>query len=141
MRDTTTDVEPQAVSPVSSSTPHSHSTTHAASSGTASPESQYSVHHASHGHEHPHDWTYIKIAIVLAVVTALEVATYYLEDRLGSALIPSLMVMMVVKFYLVARWFMHLKFDSPLFSKLFAVSMLTATVVYVAALAALEFWN
>ncbi|MDE0066194.1 MAG: cytochrome C oxidase subunit IV family protein [Acidimicrobiaceae bacterium] len=92
-------------------------------------------------HEHPSDWAYVKIALILAVITAVEVFTYF-ETVLdwGSFLIPSLLIMMVIKFWLVATWFMHLKFDNPIFSKMFVGGLLLAVGVYVAALAAFEFW-
>ena len=40
------------------------------------------------------------------------------------------MVMMVFKFFYVAAWFMHLRFDSPLFTKFFVTGLVLATVVY-----------
>lgn len=98
-------------------------------------------HEHDHEHEHPSDWDYVKIALILAAITAVEVFTYF-ETVLnwGSFLIPSLLIMMVVKFWLVATWFMHLKFDNPIFSKMFVGGLLLAVSVYVAALAAFEFW-
>ena len=92
----------------------------------------------AHGHGHPTDWAYTKIAVVLAAVTALEVSTYFLD--FGPALVPSLMFMMVLKFYLVATWFMHLRFDSRLFAKMFTAGLFLAVGVYVVALAAFEVW-
>ena len=93
------------------------------------------------GHDHPSDWAYVKIAVVLAAVTALEVFTYFRSVvDWGAALVPSLLVMMVVKFYLVATWFMHLRFDSRLFSKMFVAGLVLAVAVYIATLAAFEFW-
>ncbi len=92
-------------------------------------------------HDHPSDWAYVKIALILGVITAVEVFTYF-ESVFdwGSFLIPSLLIMMVVKFWLVATWFMHLKFDNPIFSKMFVGGLLLAVGVYVAALTAFEFW-
>ena len=91
-------------------------------------------------HDHPGDRKYVEIAIILAVLTALEVATYFFEEELGDALIPILMVLMVVKFFMVAAWFMHLRFDSRLFSKLFVSGLVLAAAVYVVMLTAFEFW-
>lgn len=92
-------------------------------------------------HDHPSDWAYVKIAAILGAITAVEVFTYF-ESVVdwGDALIPSLMVMMVIKFWLVATWFMHLKFDNPIFGRLFVGGIVLAVGVYVAALAAFEFW-
>ncbi len=91
-------------------------------------------------HEHPSDAKYVQIALILAVITAAEVLTYYVEDALGPALIPILMVMMVVKFVIVASWFMHLRFDSSLLTRIFYAGLVLAFLVYIAALAAFEFW-
>jgi cytochrome c oxidase subunit 4 len=92
-------------------------------------------------HAHPSDWAYVKIAVVLGLVTALEVSTYFSSVvDWGDALIPSLMIMMVLKFYLVVMWFMHLKFDSPLFMKMFVGGLILAVGVYVATLTVFEFF-
>lgn len=91
-------------------------------------------------HDHPSDGKYIKVALVLAVLTALEVATFYVEDELGSLLIPLLLIMMVVKFFIVAAWFMHLRFDSRLFTRVFVAGLLLAVGVYVGFLATFEFF-
>ena len=64
-------------------------------------------------HEHPSDLHYVKIALILAVLTALEVA--HLLHRGGRA--PQLLVivlfpLMIIKFGTVIMYFMHLKFDN-----------------------------
>jgi len=101
------------------------------------------MHDEAHegGHSHPSDWAYVKIALILAGLTALEVFTYF-ESVVdwGAALVPSLIVMMIVKFYLVATWFMHLRFDSKLFGRMFSTGLVLAVGVYVITLAAFEFW-
>ena len=91
-------------------------------------------------HEHPSDAKYMQIAAILAFVTALEVGTYFVEMP-GAVLIPLLMVMMVYKFFYVAAWFMHLRFDSPLFTKFFVTGLVLATVVYGVLLTVFEFWH
>jgi cytochrome c oxidase subunit IV len=93
------------------------------------------------GHAHPSDRSYVGIALILAVITAAEVATFYLEDELGSILIPALIVMMIVKFAMVAGWFMHLRFDSNLFTRLFVSGILLAVAVYLGTLAAFEYFS
>jgi cytochrome c oxidase subunit 4 len=98
-------------------------------------------HTVDEAHHHPSDWAYVKIAVILATITALEVSTYFSSVLdWGDALIPMLLIMMVVKFYLVVMWFMHLKFDTPIFKTLFAGGLLLAAVIYIATLAAFEFW-
>ena len=54
---------------------------------------------------------------------------------------PVLLVMMVVKFAMVAGWFMHLKFDSNLFTRLFVSGLVLAVFVYLGMLAAFEFFS
>ncbi len=90
---------------------------------------------------HPSDWEYVKVAAVLGLITAVEVFTYF-ESVLdwGAFLIPSLLVMMVVKFWLVARMFMHLKNDGPVVSRFFASGLSLAVTVYIIALLAFNFW-
>ena len=89
-------------------------------------------------HMHPSDWKYVQIAIILALLTAAEVATYYIDT--GPLEIPILITLMIVKFVLVAMWFMHLKFDSPLFTRTFVAGLAMAVVVYIAVLSTFEFW-
>lgn len=93
------------------------------------------------GHAHPSDRSYVGIALILAIITAAEVATFYLEEELGSWLIPALLVMMVVKFAMVAGWFMHLRFDSNLFTRLFVSGLVLALAVYIGTLAAFEYFS
>jgi cytochrome c oxidase subunit IV len=93
------------------------------------------------GHAHPSDRSYVGIALILALITAAEVGTFYLEEELGSILIPALLVMMVVKFAMVAGWFMHLRFDSTLFTRMFVSGVVLAVTVYLAMLAAFEFFS
>ena len=89
-------------------------------------------------HHHPGDLLYIQIAIILAAITAVEVLTYFVD--FGAFQTPSLLIMMVVKFALVAMFFMHLKFDNKLFSWAFVAGLILALVVYVATLLAFEFF-
>lgn len=91
-------------------------------------------------HDHPSDKKYIQIALILAVLTAAEVATFYVEEELGALLIPILMVMMVVKFVIVAAFFMHLRFDSRLFTWVFAAGILLASAVYIGLLLSFRFF-
>ena len=85
---------------------------------------------------HPGPRQYIQIAVVLAALTLLEVAAYYAE--IGSfgfefprtALIFLLIVLMVIKFALVALWFMHLRFDSPIYMRFFLSGLVLAASVF-----------
>ena len=84
------------------------------------------------------DAGYIKIALILAAITALEVSTYYVD--FGPLFMPSLMIMMVVKFVMVVSYFMHLKFDSKIFTFMFYTGLGLALFVYITALATFKFF-
>ena len=98
-------------------------------------------HHVDEEHDHPSDAKYVNIAIILAAITAAEVVTFYVEDSLGSALVPILIVMMIVKFAIVAGYFMHLKFDSKLLTRVFVAGILLAVGVYAAAMTTFHYWE
>ncbi|MEE9199305.1 MAG: cytochrome C oxidase subunit IV family protein [Dehalococcoidia bacterium] len=83
---------------------------------------------------HPTILTYIRIATILGVITAVEVAIFYV-DFLEPAFIGIFLVLSAVKFTLVILFYMHLKFDSRLFSNLFIGGLLLAAGVLVALLA------
>ena len=92
-------------------------------------------------HGEPHGLTnagYVRIAVILALITALEVSTYYVD--FGPFFLPSLIIMMFVKFVMVVSYFMHLRFDHGLFSFLFSSGLVLAVGVYVAFLATLHFF-
>jgi cytochrome c oxidase subunit IV len=89
---------------------------------------------------HPTPRQYVQIAVVLAVVTLLEVLTYYLEAGTFGfsmprwALILALIVMMAIKFVLVVLWYMHLRFDSPYYRRFFLAGLLLALSVFLVVL-------
>ena len=83
---------------------------------------------------HPGPREYVGIGLALAVVTAVEVAVYYL-DALEDVLVPTLLVLSATKFSLVVLWFMHLKFDSRLFSALFLGGLMMVAGAFVVVLA------
>ncbi len=87
---------------------------------------------------HPTPATYFKIAMILAALTAIEVAVFYITP-LSYAIIPVLAVLSIGKFVLVLLYYMHLKFDSRMFSGLFFFGMFVATGI-VFALMALFSW-
>lgn len=78
--------------------------------------------------------TYWKVGGVLAVLTAIEVAVVYI-DALKDYLAFLLLLIGVIKFILVAMYFMHLKFDSPVYSRFFTFGFLLAVIVMVAVIA------
>lgn len=101
-------------------------------------------HHETHEHTHPTDGFYIKIAIILAVITAAEVATYFLDwfdDASTGVLIATLFPMMIVKFGIVCAYFMHLKYDNPIFRRIFVFGLILAVAVYTVAMTAMQLFG
>ncbi len=87
--------------------------------------------HADHA-GHPSEAKYIKIALILGAVTAVEVALYYWSFSNEAANNAVLLVLAAVKFVIVAAYFMHLKFDNRILRRLFIAGFVLATSVYVA---------
>ena len=87
--------------------------------------------HADGGHARPHPSPkeYVRIGVILAVLTALEVAASYTGVS-GSILIPTLFVLAVIKFALVVLWFMHLKFDDRRYARFFVTGVAGAASLY-----------
>jgi cytochrome c oxidase subunit 4 len=81
---------------------------------------------------HPGPRDYVKIAAALAIVTLIEVAVYYV-DFLRPALVPLLLIFSAIKFALVVLWFMHLRFDSRLFMRLFVAGVVLALSLFAVA--------
>ena len=81
------------------------------------------------GHSHPGVGQYVEIGIILAVVTAVEVALYYIDVGRGFT-VPALLFLTLVKFALVVLWFMHLRFDSPWFRRVFMFGLVIALMVF-----------
>lgn len=92
-------------------------------------------HVDTHERPHPGPGEYVKIALILAVVTLIEVGAYYVTGVPDPILSAALIVMMVVKFFFVGMWFMHLRFDSPIFRRLFVGGIVLALAIYFVVLA------
>lgn len=92
-------------------------------------------------HKHPTDAQYIKIAAILAVITAAEVATYFWEGASTTGLVAVLFPMMIAKFAIVTGYFMHLKYDNPLFKRVFVFGLILAVIVYMIMLFTFEFYD
>ena len=99
----------------------------------------------AHGdaHAHPRWQTYTKIAIILFVLTAMEVAAYEVVHRhepagfatiLEPIVIEVLLLLSAFKFALVAMFYMHLKSDGKLLSSIFGFSLLLAAAIITALL-------
>jgi cytochrome c oxidase subunit IV len=100
--------------------------------GTAAQE------HGEHG-GHATVRTYVLIGVILTVLTAAEVAIFYVE-ALESVLVPALVIMSAGKFLLVVYYYMHLKWDHPIFSRVFFGPMILAAFGVVVGLVILFKW-
>ncbi|HZR00362.1 MAG TPA: cytochrome C oxidase subunit IV family protein [Chloroflexota bacterium] len=93
-----------------------------------------------HEGSHPSAQKYIVIAVILTILTAVEVAVYYVES-LRPILIPLLGILGLSKFVLVVGYYMHLKFDPKLFTWLFVGGLVTATAALTGLWALFNGWG
>ena len=91
--------------------------------------------------EYPSDWRYVKVAIVLAIITAIEVDTYVHGDLWEPILVPALLGMMALKFFGVAWYFMHLKYDKKILTWSFYSGVVLALLVYLVVLFVFNFFG
>jgi cytochrome c oxidase subunit 4 len=98
------------------------STEHAIPAGHA-PE-----HHAVEETHHPTAGQYLVVAGILTVLTVAEIAVYYVTF-LQPILVPLLLILSFCKFVLVAAYYMHLHFDSRVFSVLFVFPLMLACLI------------
>jgi len=80
---------------------------------------------------HPTEAKYVKVALVLAVLTVIEIVLSYTKFP-EAATNVALLILAAIKFAMVAAYFMHLKFDNKLLRRLFITGFVLAASVYVA---------
>jgi cytochrome c oxidase subunit 4 len=100
----------------------------ATTSTHAAPPDEHVEEHGGAHDDHPSEKKYWIIALILGIVTAIEVALSYID--LGDAVAPLLLLGMVIKFFIVASYFMHLKFDSKVTRRLFISGLSLALFCY-----------
>ena len=96
-------------------------------------------HHANVDHaamgiekEHPTWSTYWKVAVILTLMTVIEVWIYYIPSFVASrAFVPVLLIMSAVKFFIVVAFYMHLRYDHKLFRVLFTGPLIIAMTTIV----------
>jgi cytochrome c oxidase subunit 4 len=82
-------------------------------------------------HPHASIRTYVVVAVILTLVTAMEFSAIYIRE-LTPILIPLLVVMSAAKFALVVLFFMHLRYDARPLSLIFAGSLVIALGIAIA---------
>ncbi len=85
---------------------------------------------------HPDEAEYVKIGLFLGALTAIEVVIYYF-DIPRSVFIVMLLTLSAVKFVSVVMWFMHLKFDSRIFTTAFVTGFALAAALFTVVLVTL----
>ncbi len=80
--------------------------------------------------DHPTPKKYVQIAIVLGILTAIEIVLYYTEDIVGVFTDPILIILAVGKFIIVVGWFMHLRFENKMVNRFFTGGMILALVLF-----------
>ena len=78
--------------------------------------------------EHSSVATYVRVALILTAVTALEVGVIYIRF-LTPIVVPLLLVMATAKFVLVVMFFMHLRYDPRSLTAVFVGPLVMATLL------------
>lgn len=93
-------------------------------------------------HHGPTDRQYVIVALILGLITAFETFTYFKSVLdWGVVLMPMLLALMGVKFYLIAAYFMHLKYDRKILRRVFLTGIVLALSVYLIALTAFKLFS
>lgn len=91
---------------------------------------------ASHG-GHPTVAEYLVIGIVLAAITTVEVALFYVDGLSHNFMVVILLALSAVKFMLVVGYFMHLKSDQSILSVFFFGAFALAFALFIVVTATL----
>ena len=93
------------------------------------------VHAMGEVHEHPTWKQYKWVALILTVITVLEVWAYYIPSFVASAaFVPILLIMSALKFAIVVAFYMHLKYDHKIFRALFTGPLMIAMATLISLL-------
>ena len=93
------------------------------------------VHAMGEVHEHPTWKQYKWVALILTVITVVEVWAYYVPSFVASpAFVPILLIMSALKFAIVVAFYMHLKYDHKIFRALFTGPLMIAMATLISLL-------
>ena len=90
------------------------------------------VHAMGEVHEHPTWQEYKWVALILTLITIVEVWIYYTPFSKTPMFVPTLLIMSVAKFTIVVMFYMHLKYDHKLFKALFTGPLIIAVSTLIA---------
>jgi cytochrome c oxidase subunit 4 len=106
-----------------------HDQTPGGGHGSHAPGAHTPTHEA---HAHPTWKQYKWVALILTVITVVEVWVYYIPSFVATKMfVPSLLIMSAVKFAIVVMFYMHLKYDARLFRALFTGPLIIAVVTII----------
>jgi cytochrome c oxidase subunit 4 len=80
---------------------------------------------SDHGHDESKFHIYVQIAMLLAVITGVEIIAVYLPFA-KWLIVASLVILSTVKFMFVIFYFMHLRWDKPFCTILFFIGLVLA---------------
>jgi len=92
------------------------------------------VHAMGEVHEHPTWREYKWVALILTLITVVEVWVYYTPFSKSTLFVPALLIMSAVKFAIVVLFYMHLKYDHKLFKALFTGPLIIAMATLISLL-------
>ena len=78
-----------------------------------------------HGHDESKFHIYVQIAMLLAVITGVEIIAVYLPFPKWT-IVTALVTLSTVKFMFVIFYFMHLRWDKPFCTILFFIGLILA---------------
>jgi cytochrome c oxidase subunit IV len=87
--------------------------------------------HAAEAKPHVGWKQYAMVGLVLAIITGMEVAAVEMDFVPAGVVIPLLLALTAAKFFLVVLFFMHLKYDHPLFGRVFWAPLFLSVLVVV----------
>jgi cytochrome c oxidase subunit 4 len=90
------------------------------------------IMHDQHAHPVGATKAYWIIGILLILITVIEVSAYFYEDFYGALAVPVVLLVSAIKFILVVMFYMHLKYDSKIFSGIFLFPLALGSLVIIA---------
>jgi len=94
--------------------------------------SGHSAEAAHEGGHHPTWQTYVKIGVLLTIITAVEVSAYYIPAwETSRVYVPSMLILSAFKFIMVVAFYMHLKYDHRMFRALFTGPLMLAMITII----------
>jgi cytochrome c oxidase subunit 4 len=97
--------------------------------------------HPAEGGGHATVRTYVNVALALAIITAIEVASLYIPGIPSGLLVTGLLLMSAIKFALVVGFFMHLHYDHNIMRSLFIGPLIIAICIILALMALFSAFN